>query len=250
MPTYGDSKRLDMARSILPASARARKPARNHRARVHRAARAKARQQLAVAPFDDDFDADGEIGPDARRAPYGGTRALVQRRRAADNIGPFLRWATSHADESGDAPDARVAALRSVLPRGIIGAHAVSHLVREPMFKVGQSWSDVYDLRRAADLRACMQYRARLASELPRQIRANLDRVGELNRALKRVHHAEHAGGPPRFLLGAHDIDAFAEFVGSELRRATTYSERDAWRRRRAGVVLEFCGIASPPWPP
>ena len=120
-------KRRDMARSILPSTAG---PAYGRGlAAVKRAARRKYRQQLTYATavgelerFLDRLDPDGY--PDRL------IRELVRGRRAADRLNHFERWAV--AVTAGLPVEDRLSTLRALLPSGLIGDHAISHLVHLP----------------------------------------------------------------------------------------------------------------------
>jgi hypothetical protein len=83
-----DDKIKDMARSVLPSTAR--RAARAGRARIHRAERARLREELhRVGSHIDPHDDQGDL--------TGGDRAaiaeMVWDRRAHDKVAPLLRWA-------------------------------------------------------------------------------------------------------------------------------------------------------------
>lgn len=123
---YGRAKRLEMARSVLPSTWR--RQAAQEQARVRRANRAAVARDLrrytgaaleAVERFVDD-------ALDVTRYPYDDLKEVVSDRRGADKLGPFQRWAVVHTRHL--PVQDRLDAMRDVLPRNLIGQHAVSHL--------------------------------------------------------------------------------------------------------------------------
>jgi hypothetical protein len=112
-----DQKVRDMARSVLPSTARA--AARKMRRDVHRA----ARRDAAIAAY-----VDGVTPTDHRSR----MAALVEDRRSADKIAPLVRWALHHVrvdDALRTAPyREQVAHFRKLLPDNTIGRHAVGHI--------------------------------------------------------------------------------------------------------------------------
>lgn len=241
---HGDEKQLSMARSVLPAKANARKAARDHRRRVHHAARAQQRSALAGMPHDDAYDERGPLGPDVHVLPDGGTRSLVSRRRQADKLAPFIRWAEAHAQDLGPTPESRLAALGAILPRGIIGDHALSHLFDAEGFRTDDRppWRDV---RRAqADRRA--REAQSLRDRLVHGVHQRLDRVGTLNRALKHDwSFAEHEDGErPRVLHGAHDVEPFVDYSMPALPELTGVQWRPPSDRLcTLSITMRFCDI-------
>jgi hypothetical protein len=124
---YGDGKRREMARSILPST---RRDLRHERREIHKRERAAVRADLRRALFADleEWAED----PDAGGRRKSELATFVFDRRTGDKLGPFLRWAA--AATRGIAPGGRIAWLRRVLPKGVIGDHAVSHLRFDPVF--------------------------------------------------------------------------------------------------------------------
>ncbi|MDP3500028.1 MAG: hypothetical protein Q8S33_06840 [Myxococcales bacterium] len=59
-------------------------------------------------------------------------RAVVWRRRSSDKVNPFIRWATQTTKHL--PKPSRLHHLRGVLPKGLIGDHALSHLERHAPF--------------------------------------------------------------------------------------------------------------------
>lgn len=255
MPTYGAAKHRTMARSVLPANARARKAARRAKRRVHHAVRAAERGLLAVAPRDDAFDERVPRALDAQHGAHDGVRAVVGRRRVADKVGPLIRWAVANAEELGSEPSERIAKLSALLPDGLIGAHALSHLAWEPAFD-----PDPYDSwrRYRQEVDAAASARARAAASLRDRMRHQLalraDGFGELN-ALLKAQWPRDAAGPlsgRRLIAGLHDVDAFVAEV-------TLTADRERWlpceahrnrgcgcwvlRRDRMALVAAWCEL-------
>jgi hypothetical protein len=95
---YGDHKVRDMARSILPLTR------------------------------DPSLWEDG--AEDERDHSHGEIEGMVSRRRGADKLNHFERWAVELTREM--PVEARLGYLAGVLPPGLIGEHAMSHLERRP----------------------------------------------------------------------------------------------------------------------
>lgn len=122
MPIYAEAKRRQMARSILPSIAA--NGSRHTRALIHRSYRRSVNQHLAGLSRCTD-PAEVDLG-DLTRYPQHRIREMVRDRRAADKLNHFERWAVR---STMDIPvQNRLSHLRSVLPDGLIGDHAVSHL--------------------------------------------------------------------------------------------------------------------------
>ena len=195
-------KRRDMARSILPS--KHRHASRAALAATRRAARRSYRQRLAYAAsdpgHDELFDAiDIDEYPDQQ------IRMVVYRRRGADKLNHFEHWAIRVTREL--PIEDRLSYLRAILPSGLIGEHAMSHLDwLEELSPTGRLrwWTDPADWHRRQEA-----LRARLVD----QVRKSLEdgRHAELNRAMKRYP----IGTPPvtRTLAGVHDVDAFVDDV-------------------------------------
>lgn len=123
---YGIAKRRQMARSLLPSTAR------REAARDLACVRRRNRRQIAehlrvlngptavVAEQWDDATFDGRAWPQRE------IKEVVWDRRDYDKVAPFQRWAvavTAHL-----APPARLDAMREVLPPGLMARHALSHI--------------------------------------------------------------------------------------------------------------------------
>ena len=202
-------KRRDMARSILPSNHR--RAAGRALAATKRAARRRYRQRLTYATAAGQIDALLDR-LDPREYPDVEIRLLVQRRRSADKLNHFERWAVTVAARF--PLEERLSALAAMLPKGLIGRHAVSHLVRLP----GVS-PDAPDWREESLLmRARRAEQQALALE---RLRAGITAVlvdgrhAELNRVMK----AAAVGDPPawRVLSGLHDVDAFVDDIAGEI---------------------------------
>lgn len=117
---YGDEKRRQMVRSILPSTRR--RSAKANLRRVKKSNRAFVRRELRATVLDPDHLDEVDL-----RYPYKEIRDAVQERRAADKLNHFERWAvavTAHLPE----PDGRLAKMVATLPKNLVGWHAVSHL--------------------------------------------------------------------------------------------------------------------------
>jgi hypothetical protein len=118
---YGDEKARDMARSLLPS--KNREAARANRVSIHRSERRRSRMEtarLAREPesFEDLAGLDGDSGVELS--------IMVNRRRGGDKVAPFIRWATAITRPLPQ--ETRLSHVRALVPRGIIGEHALQHL--------------------------------------------------------------------------------------------------------------------------
>jgi hypothetical protein len=125
---YGSSKRRQMARSILPSTAR--RSARAELAHLRRSHRRATRATLTtlVPPGTRVAEAVLSFLDDAQlpRYPTIEIGEVVGERRGADKLGHFIRWATAVTVDV--RPADRLSRMRALLPDGLIGAHALSHL--------------------------------------------------------------------------------------------------------------------------
>lgn len=89
------------------------------------------------------IDEDGELRDrfDPRCTPQRKVAYEVGERRAADKLAHFERWAVLI---SKDIPeyDARMAKMRALLPKGLIGNHAMSHIRHHDEFRTDRVWID------------------------------------------------------------------------------------------------------------
>jgi hypothetical protein len=200
-------KDRDMARSILPSTDR--RSARGAKAHVARARRAAVRQELRgvrhLADLDE-WDRRFDLGRDTNRE----MRHVVQRRRSADKVNPFQRWAVVITREL--RPLDRLPAMRGRLPRNLIGAHALSHLRWMPEFDPGDppgNWR--YRYRRAAQARheAWMREGRRLERALD-VVLESPDGHKTLNAAMKEVVgvEPERRVQPPKLVLDRRGVGA------------------------------------------
>jgi hypothetical protein len=214
---HGDDKARDMARSILPSRWRGA-PA--ERARLQREARRQVHGALRWLLRDPET---WEDGIDLDEGLAGRLSSFVWQRRAADKLNPFMRWATEHTRAL--PLESRLGAMRAVLPRGLIGAHAVQHLERRPEFDTR--------LRTPFSLRRRTLLERGEVAELLRRVVDTPGGLRALNEALRRAVrvnswlHDERPG--PRRLLGRHDVLPFLDAIGEPRQRVARY------------VVDDFC---------
>lgn len=223
MPTYGDSKKRDMARSILPSTKR---KGQEDRRRVHKSARTQERTLMGFAEDEwwedeaDDVDHPDFAGVERKRAHD--TKDMVEMRRYKDKVGPFSRWAERVTKNL--PKENRLSYLRALVPDTLIGEHAVSHV----------EWKDHFKVEHAANNRT--HYRPPTtpvadldAAWLCEQLVNDPTLHARLNRAIKNAHRTAHlywadgrreVVGPthPRTLKGLHDVAAFV----ADLHRANT----------------------------
>jgi hypothetical protein len=121
-------KARDMSRAVLPSTRP--KPARRRLAQLRRQHRREVRAALRSVGscVCDAVNVECPLCNDAGWVAYPLSEHLeaIVDRRAADKLGPLLRWGSAHADRWGDSAESR---LRALLPDGAIGGHAMSHLV-------------------------------------------------------------------------------------------------------------------------
>lgn len=219
-------KSRDMARSVLPSTGRRR--ARQERAIIHRRERARLRHELhALSRHLDPLDFEGDLTWRDR----GEMDLMVGLRRAADKVGPLLRWAevTIARDPvlRDASPSDREVHFASLLPPGLIGQHAISHLERTlghrgPGWayllrsgrRQGGTWTDE-DRDRVAEIVAAGAH-----GELNRRLRAALgaavdrDAGPSAGTSIPSSGMIGRAQRPVRYLAGAHDIAAFVADAG------------------------------------
>jgi hypothetical protein len=227
-----NEKARDMARSVLPSTAR--KGARETRANIHSRERAHERQLLhdlrrCIEP--DDFDGDLGVASRHRRD----VADMVDDRRAADKVGPLIVWAERLVERntvlSSATPEDREVYFRKILPPGLIGNHAISHLYWVLDDRRGR-WSRARRRTENARNPDVTIVEAIIAAgrhgDLNRRLRAQLDRVVTHTvrlppeRLIDDDHPApgvllryrsvtEYRRRYIRFLAGAHDAEAFVK---------------------------------------
>ena len=129
-----DEKRRDMCRSILPSTAR--RSARQNKALLKRSHRSHIRQVLRKwSTFDDPWEFEGFAHEDTNRPICGGVswmdtmQDVVDDRRQRDNVGALVNWVKAIRDDlPGEDDEAKFEALRAMLPKNLIGRHALSHV--------------------------------------------------------------------------------------------------------------------------
>lgn len=196
------TKSRDMARSILPSRARSSTA---HLTLTRRANRRAIGQKLSYIRRGDRADQeDWDARSDLRAYPDVEIAMIVRWRRAADKLNHFERWAV---EVTKPLPvEDRLGHMRAMLPGGLIGDHAMSHLRRLP--ELNPDESNFYSFRFA---RWRAQNDGRQA-EARRRIRSLVTMIleagghGALNAALKA---AALDGDSPRILAGIHDVDEF-----------------------------------------
>jgi hypothetical protein len=132
---YGKEKARDMSRSLLPSTKR--KGARDARGQLHREARRTARLELSRLKHEPEAFEDLPR-PDGGRSPEIGY--MVRRRRWADKVNPFIRWATAATREL--PRESRLSHIQGMLPKGVIGEHALGHLKGAEAFR--DPWEDTW----------------------------------------------------------------------------------------------------------
>lgn len=200
-----------MARSILPSRWRS---AGREKARVKRAARRQLSTVMAFLSNDPEAwdDVDGVYESSDREV-----RGVVNRRRSSDKVNPFIRWATETTKHL--PKDSRVRHLRGVLPKGLIGDHALVHLTRLEPFdlrprKVWKRQSRLLDRGHLANvLRRVLEEKGGHA--LVNEVLARHAIVDDRDRPLTR--------GEVRMLRGVHDVVPFLDALESWSQRPLRY---------------------------
>lgn len=208
------TKRLDMARSILPSKSRDSAAAaladirRRNRHRVDRRLRRVVLSGLTDEALVEDLLDDCDL----RAYPNAAINDVVRWRRAADKLNHFERWAVRGTRDM--RREDRLSHMRAILPGGLIGEHAVSHLRVLPEFDTEEDWWPRYPVVPFDHDRD--QLRAFLFDVLAHGSH------GQLNVMLKREPHSgnrvtavEHQ---VRCLLGRHDVDAFLDHLYANAR--------------------------------
>jgi hypothetical protein len=142
MPIYGKAKIKTMVRSILPS--KSRKAAKAAKDNLHRCNRRSANLQLVKFKgcsadvieewLDDSSDFEHWVDPHNNTWD-----SIVYDRRAADKINHFETWAYRKVEHV--RREDRYTKIASIMPKGVIGEHALSHLsFLEPPYWDRPSW--------------------------------------------------------------------------------------------------------------
>lgn len=231
---YGDQKSRQMARSILPSTSRF---AARARARIHRTARRETAYTLRLLTRDHEA---WEDGVDFGEAAWRELPTVISDRRSADKLNHFMRWAAARTRKL--AVTERLDTLRSTLPDGLIGEHALSHLERDR--RIAPPKPGELPWRRHS------RFLDRgLMATLLRALLDEADGVRWLYRCLKTASRSQHARrvtpGPHRLLgrpqvlpfLDAVAKDRVAHFVVSDF--CCVYQRTHA--AQRAAVAAAAC---------
>ena len=205
-------KERDMARSLLPSRWRGAARAKAQAKRSTRREVSRVMSELSVDPDAWD-DADGVFDDSAIEV-----RGVVNRRRSSDKVNPFIRWATQTTKHL--PKPSRLHHLRGVLPKGLIGDHALTHLAREESFDLR--------LSRPRYRRRLLLDRGHLATVLRRVLEV---RGGHalVNEVLTRQAIVDERTQQPltrasvRRLLGVHDVLPFLEDLDRPPYRSLRY---------------------------
>jgi hypothetical protein len=154
---YGEEKVRQMARSILPSTWRV--SARKSLRAIKQRHRAMVRQELRL--LDEDNEPRDSFNP--RGYPSGEIAFVVRERRGADKLGHFEKWAVEVTAGIAEV-DGRRATMRAMLPKGLIGDHAMSHLENYEAFE-----PDAYRYGRRPGLKATTPEEQRAAAKASRE---------------------------------------------------------------------------------
>ncbi len=198
---HGDQKAKQMARSILPSRMRG---GALMRALIHRGARREVRQ---VTHDPQAWEAGLELD-DKRQLEVG---SFVGRRRSSDKLNHFERWAIEIT--RGLPFEARLGHLKALLPGGLIGEHAVTHLKnrRELAVQERDGWRGRF--------RKLLMDRGELAELLRALLEAD-EGTTCLHRVMKQAQRQDNRGDPVkcafRTLQGLDDVLPFIEWLQGE----------------------------------
>ncbi|NPC72873.1 hypothetical protein HPP05_24300 [Corallococcus exiguus] len=224
---HSDEKIRQMARSLLPS--KHRKQSRKARKHIHRVARNEARQELAMWLRCNDLEAD--VPP---CAPWEDTaiRQQVYWRQGGDKVNPFIRWATARTRHM--PREARAGYIRGLLPRSVIGEHALGHLERTPAFEdpVKTAWRTRHWWRNEKSRKGALLDRGEHA-QLLRAVLLEPEGHRTFNRYLRERYtltvtmndeapaNRKVAALPAhRPLLGVHDVNPFLDSAHGSHHRA------------------------------
>lgn len=221
-------KAKDMARSILPSRWRG---AAKSRAHLHRRQRRTVSQSLHALERDPSW---WDEGVDFGEAGEPEVSMFVSRRRSSDKLNHFERWAIARTRELPRAH--RLGALAGVLPAGLIGQHAMSHLKQRKELAPERD-----DVRGTWFRHLVFLNRGHLA-ELLRELLTVPEGVRWLHRALKsasRVSGTTPVTIPFRALQGQHDVIPFLDWLESGDQNTWWKPHSGLWAARH--VVDLFC---------
>lgn len=203
------TKSRDMARSILPS--RARSPT-AHLELTRRANRRATGQKLSyIRRGSRAGHEDWDERWDLRAYPDVEIAMIVRWRRGADKLNHFERWAVQVTKPL--PVEDRLGHMRAMLPGGLIGEHAMSHLRRLPELNP----DDDYNLRFARWREQNAKRQAEARAHLRGMVMMILESGGHraLNSAMK---VAAYDGERVRTLQGLHDVDPFLSHVEASSR--------------------------------
>ncbi len=227
-----NEKARDMARSVLPSTAR--KGARQTRAHIHGRERARLRAELhalrSIGQEADDFE--GDLAWTAKRD----IKEMVNDRRGADKVGSLIAWAERVVERDPALTSAnwndRAVYFGKLLPPGLIGNHAIFHLRWALDDRGRYRWTGACQRQVDTPPSSVEMVQAIVAAgrhgELNRRIRSSVSSmvvrsvrlpaeriIDDENPAPGRLVPArwvdERRRRDVRFLAGAHDIEAFVK---------------------------------------
>ena len=203
-------KHRDIARSILPT--KNRRVARDELARARRRNRHHVADELRGLSRELSGDPDRWL--DHEGDPFATADREVNQvrraRRSADKLSHFERWAVMR---TRDVPIAdRLSFIRSVLPDGIIGEHAMTHLDHIPALagRLDRRWSIDWERNRTRRHAEQVDVRGRCRAGLHDAIDHGDHR--ELNLALRR--RTEAAGLVVAPIAGTDDVERILSELG------------------------------------
>lgn len=214
MPIYGEAKKRNMARSILPSTAR--KGAREDLAQAKRSARSKVNQSLSrfkgyadevVDLYDEDSD-DLEFYPDHRISE------IMWERRASDKVGPVQRWAVAITKDIRKQD--RLSYMMSLMPDNTIGRHACDHVAWMEEFDVEHDprlhWYGSFGYYGFTREERAWMRNCEIANLVER-----MKRIFEVPRAHKRFNDSDVAWTRERIYVESHKAGRDAGIPGYEL---------------------------------
>jgi len=188
MSSYGEAKKRDMARSILPCTAR--KTFRELIAGEKRASRSRVNQELSLlrGPAKDVAELYEDSATDYNQYPNREINSLVWERRECDKVAPVMKWAVVVTD--GVRKEDRLSRFAAMMPDSTIGRHAVDHVAWMEEFRVGHPHEWTYRSRVSSvdpEVANFIRYAA-IAALVER-----MELLFERNGALKRFNQSDAA---------------------------------------------------------